>query len=721
MAIPTGFKLAQQSALSGELGVIQNPRGGVSTEKSITVTDPRVNQGRATNLPLLVQGQTPEAIQRILADEGTQEDINIAITRALQRVSEGQELPSFDSINLAVEAAIARSESGGSLKKFEDSIPKGFKSVSTQPQTPQTQPTLGEEALGIAETGLAIGSTAVGEAFGGAIGAAEAAVPFGISPEEGEQLQTGIQDILQFQPRTETGKRNLRAIGENEFVKQIGEFLQQAERIGGEFGFDLLQPIAQELGIPGIAGAGGAIGATIPAAILELFPALKASQAAAKVGRGAKAVAGDVPDVPERSIIETGEAAGVPILTTDVIPPKTSAGKFAQQTLEKFGPLGTGTTRARQQAARENVVQEIAKEFDVELDSPFAEDIVKSLKKNNLRVLGEASEQRNKAIDALVPFGDVPTNKTIAAIDEQLAKQASLGEKADTSLVSNLDAIKNSIDGDFSHLRDIRTEVINDLKALGRSEDQRAEGSLQQVKSAIDKDMIAFARTKDKQAAADWLRSNRKFADEFQKTKQTELKRILNTGEATPEKVLAILKGGKASELKRLNSSLTPKGRAAARASIIQNALDQSGFFRDDINPDRFTTAINKTNTKRAIDAFFSPADKKALDGLIKVLDATRRAQQAEALPSTGVQSIQTVSLIGTGAGAVVNLAATLGGITSVAVLARVFEAPAVRNALLKLSNAKPGTRRQAELAESAGLALASALQASKEENKTQQ
>jgi len=182
-----------ESALSGELGVIQNPLGGVSTEKSITVTDPRVNQGRATNLPLLVNGQSPESIQRILADEGTQEDIDIAINRALQRVSEGQELPSFESIDLAVEAAKARSDAGGSLQKF-----KGAESAQTQPDFP---------GAGIIEPARAVASGLGRTVQGGLRGIFDAADP---TAEPGAGAQA-VEDVKAeaFQPKTKAGKKGL--------------------------------------------------------------------------------------------------------------------------------------------------------------------------------------------------------------------------------------------------------------------------------------------------------------------------------------------------------------------------------------------------------------------------------------------------------------------------------------------------------------------------------
>jgi len=104
-------QLNSDSALTGELGVFSNPNGGESTEVSTTVTHPSLNGGRPTNIPMLVEGQSPEAIQRILSFRPSQEDQAVAVRRAVERQSSGQSLPWYDSIQLAEDAAKARSSS----------------------------------------------------------------------------------------------------------------------------------------------------------------------------------------------------------------------------------------------------------------------------------------------------------------------------------------------------------------------------------------------------------------------------------------------------------------------------------------------------------------------------------------------------------------------------------------------------------------------------------
>lgn len=98
-----------EDARRGELGVLDRPGGGVSTELSVTVRDPRLNGGRPTNIPLLVQGQ--EDVPDLLADkEPTASQREIAIRRAEMRMRRGASLPSYETIGEAVKAAKARTE-----------------------------------------------------------------------------------------------------------------------------------------------------------------------------------------------------------------------------------------------------------------------------------------------------------------------------------------------------------------------------------------------------------------------------------------------------------------------------------------------------------------------------------------------------------------------------------------------------------------------------------
>lgn len=91
--------------------IISNPDGSVSTERSITVTDPRLNSGRPTNIPSMFGGKEvseDEAVRRIVAAGGKDPET-------------GQPVQSFNSIPEAVEAAKARSAGLG--QQYGNSLP----------------------------------------------------------------------------------------------------------------------------------------------------------------------------------------------------------------------------------------------------------------------------------------------------------------------------------------------------------------------------------------------------------------------------------------------------------------------------------------------------------------------------------------------------------------------------------------------------------------------
>jgi len=97
------------SALTGELGTLRRPDGGFSTELSITITDPRINNGQPTNIPTLIRGQVD--VDALLAGSPvTRQQQEITIRRAVERVEAGAALPYYDTIAEAVQAAQSRSD-----------------------------------------------------------------------------------------------------------------------------------------------------------------------------------------------------------------------------------------------------------------------------------------------------------------------------------------------------------------------------------------------------------------------------------------------------------------------------------------------------------------------------------------------------------------------------------------------------------------------------------
>lgn len=416
----------------------------------------------------------------------------------------------------------------------------------------------------------------------------------------------------------------------------------------------------------------------------------------------ARIVGGKISDAA-KSIIEEGKKRGVRILTTDLAPPETFLGKALQQVGEKLGPLGTGSARANQQRARVEIIEELANKLDVSLDNTSkTSEIVKSLEKGVLKRLQNASLIRRQAVDELDPLGDVPVDKAIAAIDEQIARQQSLRGQADASVIEKLQALRSDLqNANFGLLASLRSNLADDIRLARRGEalSTKADAPLQAVKSSLDDDMMNFAKENSRTAASKWLKSNRLFADSFKKAKETELKRILTKGTETPENIGSQLRGGKLSELRRLNQFLDDKGKAAARVSIIRDALEESGFFAGNVNPDRFATAMSKPSRQRAISVFFKGKDKDQVDGMVRLLDATRRAQQQKAGTTTGLGEAG----IAAAPIAITQVAASnpaLGAFFSSGLIgsAKAYESKFMRDLLLTLKNTPRGSAAEQEV-----------------------
>jgi hypothetical protein len=145
-----------------------------------------------------------------------------------------------------------------------------------------------------------------------------------------------------------------------------------------------------------------------------------------------------------------------------------------------------------------------------------------------------------------------------------------------------------------------------------------------------------------------------------------------------------------------LNRSLTPQGQRSARAAVVYDALNESGYFADPLNanPDRLATAFKRPNRQQAIDVLFSGTDKEALQGFIRLLDSTRKAQQAGVVTATGQQLVP----FALGGAAMADPVMTALSTATLAGFGRFYESAGMRNLLLKLNNTKAGSAQELSL-----------------------
>jgi len=393
---------------------------------------------------------------------------------------------------------------------------------------------------------------------------------------------------------------------------------------------------------------------------------------------------------PASDVVEQGAKQGVPVMTSDVLPPTTFAGKMAQQTAEKIPLAGTGAAREIQQDFRNQAVQELADKYGT-----FSyKAILDSMKAQQGRVKGAAGRTLESTGNKLDEVGEIPLTNTREIIDQVKAELGKEGVIRSEGAINDLSKLVSAFDEapqTFTSLKENRTafrDIIAGADKAERSQlPSRAKALLQQVNKAMSDDMESFANTNlTPKEFASWKKANKIYADQAETLKKSKLKNVLDKGDVTPESVKQLIMSKNPSELKLAYNSMTQSGKQNARAAIVSTIVDNVSKRAGGMTPNAFATEMKKFQPQ--INTFFKGQERKQLEGLQRLLDATRRAQDAAVTTPTGQQVLGagTLAAAATDLGSTVLTGGTVGGI------ARLYESAPVRDSLLRLASVPKGS-----------------------------
>jgi hypothetical protein len=294
-----------------------------------------------------------------------------------------------------------------------------------------------------------------------------------------------------------------------------------------------------------------------------------------------------------------------------------------------------------------------------------------------------------KYIDTATPTNTVPINKTTAAIDAEITRLKGLDNKDVEPLI---DALENS----RTSFTDKSLDVIEDnRKLLGETLDdagfEKVKSQAGKVKKklydAVREDMGDFIKkTGEPRDFNKWSVANKRLSGMMEDLDMTGLKSIIKQGRQTPEDVKKLLFSKKPSQIKYIYKSLTPEGKKNARVAIWQQALEKAGGI-DDLSTAKFQSELKRLENSTGV--FFKGEDKKVLDGLVKTLKITKRAEQAGVAPPTGVQNYQLILASLLGGGTVAGGIGVPIAAGTLAAAARAYESKPVRNILIKIAKGK--------------------------------
>lgn len=387
--------------------------------------------------------------------------------------------------------------------------------------------------------------------------------------------------------------------------------------------------------------------------------------------------------------IPAAEAAGIPLITSDIVKPRTWFGRWTQETLEKIPVIGTGGARSAQREAREAAITKLYDDFNA--GTAEIDDITGDFLKVRGEQIGKLTREKGDVINK-VSGSPVDVTDTITVIDSGIAKYGNL--ESYQPLIAKLQSFRNDLlSGDMRKI-ELTRKAIGD--ALGDDTLKPVSTELKKIVRdiypALREDMgrhiKQFGEAGD---FAKWRSANAALSDFATDLENATIKRVLAKGNATPEEAKSLLFSKKPSEVRALFGSLSEEGKKNARALIVQDMVERAGGI-DSISPARFITQLK--NSGKKIGVVFEPTEVARLDGLLRALQFTRRADQAAVTTPTG-QAL--LPVLATGGAAYLSPAAGVAGtvLSTIMAGARAYETKAVKNLLISLSRTAPGSKAE--------------------------
>ena len=436
---------------------------------------------------------------------------------------------------------------------------------------------------------------------------------------------------------------------------------------------------------------GGPVAQTAAALGAGLSPVAAAGLA----GMAKRGLTGIRAPAAQPEIVQQAEQAGVNLMTSDVLPPQTFASRFVQSTGERIPLTGTGGMRAAQQDERIAAVKNVMEDFGASDAGEALEKVSADLLKTRGNAITKYSGMKTGIIEKTAPGTPVNTDRTIAEFDKNIVKLQQQDTSESRALIKYFEDKKNALIGkDLLTVEEIRRTIgegLGDpnLAAVKGAGEKIAKNIYGVLREDMGDHIKQFGGKND---FTKWQVANKRLSESVGELQVTALKTALAKGNATPETVGNLLFSNKPSDVKLLYRNLSQSGKNLAKTAILERVLKNSGGM-ENLSPDKFITQVGKNGS--SIGVYFSGADLRQIQGITKVLEATRRAGQAALSPPTGAQlaiPVATAALadvLGSGGAAL-----TTGALTGL--MARAYESKAVRDLLINFPKIPPNTPAQA-------------------------
>lgn len=408
-----------------------------------------------------------------------------------------------------------------------------------------------------------------------------------------------------------------------------------------------------------------------------------------------------VPGMPARSVappvnpsradmaLEMAEQKDIPFHFDDY-----TSNPFAKKlgvAAENVPLVGTAGGRATQAKRAQEEAQALTNRFGNQLTQDVPNSVQTGLQ-NGLRVFRNTADHLYRRVAReLDPAGPVPRTTFDAAIAREAAHQASLGTLANPRVVALLEKYQQAPQGNFSLMRDVRTQLREEIKDFYRGGENAAIGErgverLREMRTALENDMGAFAQHVGGPAADAWRTASRFYRTNLVPFKERGFAELVRTAE--PERAWSYLKsqGGIESRAARMYNSLDESGRGAVRAGMMQDAMREGTTAKGNFSPAKFAKFLE--DHESVVHQFFRGSDRAEVTGFQNLMRHVERAGQYMENPPTGNRLIGAGMLgVAPFAPKAIGAAAGIAGTTKM-----LFQTKPGRDLLIAASRLKAGS-----------------------------
>lgn len=303
------------------------------------------------------------------------------------------------------------------------------------------------------------------------------------------------------------------------------------------------------------------------------------------------------------------------------------------------------------------------------------------------------ASQMYDRVQNLAGDGTIAPNKTVQSIDNIIANDSKVIPSKE--LQGELLGIRKTLTDanirkDFREMRAVQSRLGELTDEWGRQ--GKSTSAFTQIKTAIDDDLLDFAQSSGNTKLLGELKKANALYKQLQDGKDKAFANALRSAE--PDQVFnQFMKAGKGDKAANFYKNLDPKGQAALRYQMAENAFDKAWDPNKEVfSPAKFAQEFEKM--RAPYNNIFTGGDKVQMDGFVKLMRHVERAGQYAENPPTGNRLVGIA--FGLGAGVNPTLAAQGAGVSAIAKV--LFTTEAGKRILLAAKDVPPNSPQMANL-----------------------